>query len=52
MTCITGGEEFQIKVKADNYTGMRLDYIVVDVKITDRRFMRGPKANSLEAITE
>ena len=52
MTQPTGGEEFQFRGYFTNYAGIKLDYIKVDVKMTDRRFMRGPSARNLIQVTE
>lgn len=52
ITQPTGGEEFKFGCKFTNYVNVKLDYLKVDVKMTDRRFMRGPAANNLVQITE
>jgi hypothetical protein len=51
-TIMAAGEEFRVGVKADNYVGMKLDYLNLKVKITDRRFMRGLAAYSVDQVTE
>lgn len=51
-TVITAGDEIRLCVKFDSYSGVELDYITPKVKITDRRYMRGPTAGRMEDITE
>ncbi len=52
MTQPSGGIEFKFGCKFTNYINVKLDYLKVDVKMTDRRFMRGPAANNLVQVTE
>ena len=51
-TVMVGGDEFRLCVKFDSYSNVELDYITSKVKITDRRYMRGPVAGRMEDITE
>ena len=52
ITQPTAGENFKFGCKFTNYANVKIDYMKVDVKMTDRRFMRGPVASNLVQVTE
>jgi hypothetical protein len=52
ITKPTAGIEFRFGCKFTNYANVKLDYLKIAVKMTDRRFMRGPAANNLVQVTE
>jgi len=50
-TLVAGGTEFRIGLKVDSYLTTNVDSLIVRVKLTDRRTLKGPPAQWIGAIT-